>query len=260
MTIDTWIKIWRTGFAISFFGATQFLICCVISMVVYPGGTLIDSTSDGYSQSENYLSDLGREVSLSRQSHETGSKIYNGSLIFLGICSLPFFAFMPTHAYDKVAGLSVAAAIGTLTAISLIVMGFSPCDVAPATHFLALLVWLITLFLSSSIHAICMLTSKEGISVALSLVSVAVAMLAVSYCYHGTETAAAVVFRREEIPLKSVLLQKLVFISMLIWMFSVSAKLLLTADFSEFYERDVSKETTDYLKDLEDQPWVPTRK
>ena len=108
--------------------------------------------------------------------------------------------------------------------------------------------------------AICMLTSKEGISVALSLVSVAVAMLAVSYCYHGTETAAAVVFRREEIPLKSVLLQKLVFISMLIWMFSVSAKLLLTADFSEFYERDVSKETTDYLKDLEDQPWVPTRK
>ena len=94
---------------------------------------------------------------------------------------------------------------------------------------------------------------------ALSLVSVAVAMLAVAYIYHGTETAAAVVYRRE-IPLKSVLLQKLLMISTLIWMFSVSAKLLLTADFSEFYPRDVSKETDEYLQSLEEEPWAATRK
>lgn len=259
MTIDTWVKIWRTGFAISFFGASQFLICCIIAMFIYPGGTIKDSASDGYSLSENYLSDLGREVSLSKQDNGTGSKLFNGSLVFLGVCSLPFFVFMPTHAYDKVGWLSVAAVIGTGSSIAMIVMGSAPCDVSPVAHFSGLFVWIVCIFFSASIHALCMLTSKEGISVALSLVSVAVAMLAVAYVYHGTETAAAVIFRRE-IPLKSVLLQKLVFIAALIWLFSVSAKLLLTADFSEFYERDLSKETDDYLKELEEEPWVPMRK
>jgi len=259
MTIDTWIKIWKAGFAISFFGATQFLICCVISVAVYPGGTIKDTESDGYSLSQNYLSDLGRGISLSRQANDTGSRIFNTSLVIWGICSLPFFLFMPTHAYDKTGWLSVAAAIGTASAIALIAMGTSPCDIAGITHFSALLIWIICIFFAASIHAICMLTSREDASMALSLVSVAVAMLAVAYSYHGTETAAAVVFRRE-IPLKSVLLQKLLVVSVLIWMFSVSAKLLLTADFSEFYDREVTKETADYLKEIEDEPWAPQRK
>ena len=93
----------------------------------------------------------------------------------------------------------------------------------------------------------------------LSLVSVVVAMLAVAYIYHGTETAAAVIMRRE-IPLKSVLLQKLLGLATLIWMFSVSLKMLLTADFSEFYPRDVTLEAEDYLQSLEEDPWVPMRK
>jgi hypothetical membrane protein len=260
MTIDTWIKIWKSGFAISFFGATQFLICCIIAIIIYPGGTIKDPESDGYSLSQNYLSDLGREVSLSRQSHDTGSTIFNGSLILLGICSLPFFVFMPTHAYDKVGWLSVAGVIGTGSALALIVMGCTPCDISPITHFLALLTWITCVFFSASIHALCMLTSKEGgVSMALSLVSVAVAMLAIAYSYHATETAAAVLFNRE-IPMKSMLLQKLLMIMVLIWLFAVSAKLLLTADFSEFYDRNISKETDEYLKELEEEPWVPHRK
>ena len=259
MTIETWIKIWKAGFVIAFFGAAQFILLCVVAMVLYPGGTMIDRDAVGYDLSDNYLSDLGREVSLSGQDNRSGSRIYNGSLILLGVCSLPFFFFMPTHAHDRVGWLALAGVIGTAAAVALIVMGSAPCDLSPATHFVALFVWIVAIFLSASLHAICMLTSKEGISMALSLVSVAVAMLAVAYIYHGTETAAAVLYRRE-IPLKSVLLQKLLMIATLIWMFGVSAKLLLTADFSEFYPREVSRETSDYLKELEQEPWMPNRK
>jgi hypothetical membrane protein len=258
MTIETWIKIWRAGFLISFLGATQFVILCVVAMILYPGGTMLDENSVGYDLSENYLSDLGREVALDRQAN-AASRIFNGSLIALGICSLPFFFFMPTHAWDRTGGLTVAAVTGSLAAICLIVMGSNPCDVAPIPHFVALFFWIVAVFFAASIHALCLLTSKEGISVALSLVSVAVAMLAVAYIYHGTETAAAVLYRRE-IPLKSVLLQKLLMIATLIWMFANSAKLLLTSDFSEFYPRDVSKETDDYLQELGAEPWVPQRK
>ena len=54
----------------------------------------------------------------------------------------------------------------------------------------------------------------------LSLVRVGVAMLTVAYVYHATETAAAVMFRRE-LPIKSVLLQKLVVLASLIWFFAL---------------------------------------
>ncbi len=259
MSIETWIKIWRAGFVVAFLGATQFLVCCVFAMILYPGGTVAEPTSDGYDLSENHLSELGREVSLSAEDNSTGSSIFNTSLILLGLTSLAFFGFMPTHAYDKVKGLSFAAVIGAGASVSLIVMGMNPCDLSPLAHYLALFFWIVTIFFSSSIHALCMLTSKEDIAMWMSLISVAVAMFSVAYIYHGTETAAAVMLKRE-IPMKSALLQKLLFIATLIWMFSVSAKLLLTADFSEFYSRDVSKETDEYLKELEDQPWTPTRK
>lgn len=92
-----------------------------------------------------------------------------------------------------------------------------------------------------------------------SLVSVGVAMLAVAYLYNGTETVAAVVMHRE-IPLKAVLLQKLLGLATLIWIFTVSLKLLLTADFSEFYPRKVGEDSEAYLQSLEEDPWVPQRR
>ena len=63
MTIDTWIKIWRTGFAVAILGATQFVVCSIIAMVLYPGGTIETKSTSNYSLSQNYLGDLGREVS-----------------------------------------------------------------------------------------------------------------------------------------------------------------------------------------------------
>ena len=258
MNIETWIKIWRAGFVIAFFGATQFVIFCIIAMTQYQGGTMLNPESVGYDLSENYLSDLGREMALNGVPNK-GNKIFNGSLILLGFCSIPFFLFMPTHAYDKVGWLAIAAASGLVAAIAIIFMGSYPYDLSPVTHFTALFFWLAAIFFASSIHAMCLLTSKDETSMVLSLVSVAVAMLAVAYIYHGTETAAAVIMRRE-IPLKSVLLQKLLGLATLIWMFSVSLKMLLTADFSEFYPRDVTLEAEDYLQSLEEEPWVPMRK
>ena len=272
MPIDTWIKIWRAGFAISFFGATQFLVCCLVAIFMYPGGTIVDKKTNGYSLSENYVSDLGREVSLSRESNRSGSRIFNGSLVLFGICTLPFFFFMPTHAYDKVGWLTTAGICGAIACLALMIMGTNPCDTSPVTHAGAAFTWMVFTFLAASLHGICMLTSKEGISMGMSLVSVAVAMFAAAYFYHGTETAAAILFQRE-VPLKSVLLQKLVGISSLIWLFAFSAKLLLTTDFSEYYERNIAKETESYINDLSgrtlqekhskqeaEEPWVPKRK
>lgn len=258
MNIETWIKIWRAGFIVSFFGVTQFVLCCIIAMAQYPGGTMLDSTTTGYDLSENYLSDLGREVALNNEPNP-GRFLFNGSLVLLGICSLPFFMFMPTHAYDRTGWLILSAVIGTFAAVAIICLGSYPCDLSPIAHFVALFVWLVAIFFASSIHAIALLTSKETTSMFVSLVSVGVAMLAVAYLYNGTETVAAVVMHRE-IPLKAVLLQKLLGLATLIWIFTISLKLLLTADFSEFYPREVGEDSESYLQSLEEDPWLPQRR
>ncbi len=259
MTIDTWIKIWRTGFAIAILGAAQFVVCSIIAMVLYPGGTIETKATSNYRLSQNYLGDLGREVALNNKDNETGSRIFNGSLILLGVCSIPFFLFLPTHAADRIGWLSVAAIFGVVSSILMIMMGSSPADISPFTHFVALFFWVVTTFFCTSIHAGCMLTSKESPALGMALISVAVAMLTVSYIYHSTETAAAVIYGRE-IPLKSVMLQKLVFVSWLIWVFAFSARTLLVTDFSEYAERRSWQDTDDYLKQLEDQPWTGQRK
>ncbi|MGI9519010.1 MAG: DUF998 domain-containing protein [Pirellulaceae bacterium] len=259
MNIDTWIKIWRTGFAVAILGVAQFIVCSIIAMVLYPGGTIETRQTSNYRLSQNYLGDLGREVSLNNKDNETGSRIFNGSMILLGLCSIPFFLFLPTHAADRVGWLSIAAIFGVVSALLLITIASSPVDISPFAHYVALFFWVVTTFFCTSIHAGCMLTSKENPSLGLALVSVAVAMLTVSYIYHSTETAAAVMFGRE-IPLKSVFLQKLVFISWMIWVMVFSARSLLVTDFSEYAEHRIKKDTDDYLKELENQPWTGQRK
>ena len=259
MDIDTWIKVWRTGFAIAILGVAQFIVCSIIAIVLYPGGTIESKQTSEYRLSQNYLGDLGREVSLNNKDNATGSRIFNGSLILLGVCSIPFFLFLPTHAADRIGWLTIAAIFGVISSLLLIVMATSPADISPFGHYIALFFWVVTTFFCTSIHAGCMLTSRESPSLGLALISVAVAMLTVSYIYHSTETAAAVLYGRE-IPLKSVFLQKLVFISWLVWVLAFSARTLLVTDFSEYAERRNWQETEDYLKELEEQPWTGQRK
>ena len=227
MPIDTWIKVWRIGFAISIFGVVQFLICCMISMSMYPGGTILDKQTIDYSLSENYLSDLGRSVSLSGQDNEVGANFFNWSIAFMGFSMMPFFFFLPTQASDQIGAMIACSVLGMISAVAMGMLGMFPVDLYPLLQ---------------------MLGSKQN-PMLLSLVSVAVAMLTVSYMYHGTETAAAVIFGRE-IPTQAVLLQKLVVIAGLIWCLTFSIKMLVSADFSEFYERDLSKETDEYLSQL----------
>ena len=252
MPIESWIRIWRAGIAISILGVGQFMICVLISVSLYPGGTMVDATSSGFSASGNYLSDLGREVSFSGQDNRLGSRFFNWSLTFLGFSMLPFCFLIPTQAPDRLVSLSIAAGLGGMSAVALIVMGICPIDLYPMFHMVGLFLWLACLFLATSIHSIAVLTSKEKGSL-LALVSVAVAMISVSYVYHGTETAAAVWFNRE-IPLQAAFLQKLVVIASLIWVLTFSLKMLLTTDFSDFYDRDIQSETEAYLQDLEDNP------
>ncbi len=254
MSVDTWIKIWKASFALTLLGTGQFLVCCVLAMLFYAGGNVEDRNAPGYSVSQNFVSDLGRTASLSGAPNTTSSRIFNGSLMLFGVCQLPWFLFMPMQAWDRPVALWIAAGIGSLAALALVFAGSNPADLRPATHHLFLFAWVVGIFLSSSIHAIAMLTSRENEFLVLPLVSVGVAMLAIAWAISATETASAFLTHRNSVPLQSVWLEKMVFIATMIWFLTFTARLLLTTDFSEYRERQTAADAEMYLNEISDQP------
>lgn len=53
------------------------------SMLQYPGGTPLDSSTRGYSISQNFLSDLGMTVAYNGQSNGLGAALFVLSLLLL---------------------------------------------------------------------------------------------------------------------------------------------------------------------------------
>ena len=61
-----------------------FIIFNIIAMFVYPGSTFLNNSSEGYSFTQNFLSDLGRTMSFSGQINYFSAQFFNMSLILAG--------------------------------------------------------------------------------------------------------------------------------------------------------------------------------
>ena len=81
----------------------QYLIfytfCIFIAMPFYQGGHLLDSTTNGYNFFRNFVSDLGRTISLSGERNLTSFAIFStGTLVLLG--SLTRFLFLAVSEFN----------------------------------------------------------------------------------------------------------------------------------------------------------------
>lgn len=250
MTIETWIRIWRAGFCISVLGVFQFVVCCGLAMLAYPGGSIPDSQSPGYSIGQNYLSDLGRNRSFSGEENRTSARLFSWSMIALAVSIVPFFLFLPTHAPDRVVLLRVATVSGVVSSIALIVIASTPTDIAAVPHVYALLVWIAAILVTCSIHFLALFSSKE-VNLLWSALSLAMAMLTVSYMGHGLEAAAAI-WHGEQLPAGAVIMQKVVVGSCLLWFFVFSIRTIfnrnLTNQADSILLRDVvNQQAKDYM-------------
>ncbi len=254
MSVDTWIKIWRGGFIVAFLGAGQFVVCFLIAMIFYAGGNARDRYEIGYSPARNHVSDLGRTYAISGQENATASRIFNGSLIVLGVGLVPYFVFMPMQAWDRPGWLTLAAVLGTAACVALVVMGFHPIDLHPTRHELALFSWLTLIFGCSSIHAGAMLTSRENTTLVLPLTSVGVAMLAIACGISATSSVAALLSGNPDESHSSAVLEKLLLLGVLAWVFTFSARMILVTDFSEYRDRRAAEDAEEYLREIERGP------
>ncbi len=121
---------------IAFFGALQFLLLSTLAMAFYPGGTIKDRSSEGYSFFYNYFSDLGREGSWNGMSNDQSQSIYMPSLIAAGASLLLFFGVLPGQfrELDAQPWAWATAIAGVLAALGYIGIALTPTDQAYVLH------------------------------------------------------------------------------------------------------------------------------
>ena len=78
-----------------YFAILVFISLCVIAMVYYPGGTIIDSTTVGYLFFYNFLSNLGEWTAKNGEPNFFSAYLFNTSMLVLALSySLFYFNFL----------------------------------------------------------------------------------------------------------------------------------------------------------------------
>jgi len=117
--------------------AILFILLQIVGMQVYPGGTMYDVSTIGYSFSKNFFSDMGAYVARNGEPNYLSMIIFSLSLTIVGITFALYYLFLP-----KVLGNDrtnyLLASTGTLFAIGgsicMIGTGFTPSDIVFAPH------------------------------------------------------------------------------------------------------------------------------
>lgn len=109
----------------------QFIVLTIIAMLVYPGGTLTDPTTERYSFFTNFFSDLGTLTSYNGSSNLAANVLFATALTGAGLGLIYFFAVFPMYFQENRYGrfLSLLGSVcGVITGLGYIGVAFTPAD------------------------------------------------------------------------------------------------------------------------------------
>jgi hypothetical membrane protein len=234
MTVTAFLRLWRWGNAVCCLGVLQFVACVGLAMLCYPGGSVADRHSPGYAIFGNFLSDLGRETAWCGRPNGASCRLFNISIVLLGLATAPFFLFLPLHAPDRAALLGVAAALGVVSACGLIGIGLTPYDRYLEAHLRALAWWLVPFWIAVVIHSLALLLSEECHGV-FPLLSMGLAVLIGVYALQGIDVGLHLVLNGQPEATLSALTtsvagQKYVAAASIAWYAVFSARMLFRVE------------------------------
>ncbi len=129
---------WQVGvFRIVVLIGLLFYLLITISMLLYPGGTKADHSTQGYSFFTNFLSDLGESVALNGQPNTTSMVLFMIAMILAGIATLLFslaFTQLFTRSPLTVWFSHFGTLFGLVAGICLIGVGIVPENLSSWLH------------------------------------------------------------------------------------------------------------------------------
>ena len=129
-------------------GCLLFVVLTFLAMLIYPGGSVDDHASTGYSFTHSFLSNLGMLYSLSGEPNYVSATLFFISLAAAGICLVIFFVIFPrlfqSTPIQKTLCL-VGSIFGVLAGLSFVGIAFTPADIARPAH-VQFVIWAFRLF------------------------------------------------------------------------------------------------------------------
>ncbi|NHJ85325.1 MAG: DUF998 domain-containing protein [Asgard group archaeon] len=125
------IKIQKGAFLTTIFGCIQFVVLTTIAMILYPGGTYLDSNAPRYDFIRNFFSDLGRTIAINGELNIVSRALFTTALLIAGLTLIGLFALTPYYYKEKKSSfwLSIVGSInGIICALAYIGIGFAPSD------------------------------------------------------------------------------------------------------------------------------------
>ena len=130
----------------------MFIIFNLIAMILYPGGTFLDHTTNGYSFTRNFLSDLGRTNSFSDEINFISSQLFNTTLILSGLIFTKFYINVRKvfNAENQLLIATIGSFFGILGGLSLSGVGLTPANLYLDLHIICAS-WLFRFFFIASL-------------------------------------------------------------------------------------------------------------
>jgi hypothetical membrane protein len=118
-------------------GSGQFVVLTLVAMLAYPGGTVTDPTTTGYSFFRNFFSDLGRTVSPLGMPNTVAAVLFATALALAGLALVLFSAIMPSllrrPPAARVFGLC-GSLFGVLAGLSFVGVACTPANLFLPAH------------------------------------------------------------------------------------------------------------------------------
>ena len=127
----------RQYFAFNFglFSLIVFMVLTLLAMVIYPGGTNVDPSTEGYLFTKNFFSDLGRYQTFDGQPKLTSMILFMVALVAAAVGSFIYFLSAP---FLFRGGNRLLAKIGSVpgivSAICFAGVAFTPWDIYGVYH------------------------------------------------------------------------------------------------------------------------------
>jgi hypothetical membrane protein len=220
----------------------QFVAVVPRAMQLYPGGTILDATTRGYSWNENWLSDLGRVRAFNGDDNRASAKLFNRSVVVLGIGMILFF-LASNRAFEEMTPLrAIGQMSGVLAGVGLIGVGFTPVDRFYTAHMNSLLLWIIPMAGYAVILAIECFNSGGFLN---QLLAAACTLLVLGVGYYALSTATTEVIR----------VQKLVAVLSISWFVMLAARVSMAAFYiivrSNTRSQIANEQATSYIRKME---------
>ena len=124
-------------FLITLICCVQFVLVTFVAMLLYPGGTAVDSTTTGYTFINNFFSDLGMTVAHNEQTNMFSAVLFFLSLTIAGIGLITYFVAIPNY-FKVTRGQRTLSLIGSffgvLSGLAYIGIAFTPANLALQAH------------------------------------------------------------------------------------------------------------------------------